>query len=1007
MQTPRDRSGEERTRDGRVVTSEARHVFVGRESEMKALLAGFGDAVSGRGKLFLLGGEPGIGKTRLADEFAAMAMGEGALVLWGRCWEAGGAPAYWPWIQSIRGLLTDLDPDELRTRVAGGGPDLAQMLPELRERLPNLSELPPSPPEAARFRLFDALNGFLKRTSVTQPLVLILEDLHAADAPSLLLLQFVAGDISESRMLILGTYRDVEVTKDHQLVVALPEIARAQGTTRLALAGLNEADVARFIEAIAGIKPSDELVSAIHRETEGNPLFVGELGRLLASEGRVTDEVDPGRWGIPPGVREVIGRRLERLSGDCRRLLTLASVLGREFSLEALTRVADRPAEDVLESLQDAVAAKVIIEAPGSGGRLRFGHSLIRDTMYEDITAAERLRLHRTVGEVLEALYSHDPEPHLAELAHHFFEAAPTGVAAKAADYSERGAARAVSLLAYEEAVRLYEMTLDALDLGDTGDATSRCETLLALGDAQARAGDEIASKQTFLRAAEIAEALSAADLLSRAALGYGGRFVWSRAGSDRHIVSLLERALAALEAKEGPLLVRVMARLAGALRDQHSREPRTSLSRSALDMARRIGDPATLAYALDGRCATLLWPENPQERIELATELVRVAEGLDDGEKAIQGRYYRLMALFELGDVGAVTVELEVIEARARELRQTPQLWLAAVTRATLALFEGRFDDADELIETALALGERAQSSDSLLSHRIQLFSLARERGGLEELEPLMRRSAEEYPARPMFRCMLAYLLAELGRSSEARRIFEGLAADRFAALPTTNEWLFSMSILAEVADLLGDRQEDAGTLYGLTHPYADRNGATADYISTGSVARYLGILAARLGRWKEAGRHFEAALDMNERMGARTWSVHTRYDYAAMLTERGRVEDRDRAVDLLKIALEVCEEIGMSVVGERVTGLLAKLGVRPRRPRVSANGTALTTREREVAALVAEGLSNRQIAEKLYLSERTIETHVQHILIKLGYTSRTQVAGWAVREGLLQEGT
>jgi predicted ATPase len=242
---------------------------VGRGPETEALLAGLGDATSGRGRFFALGGEPGIGKTRLADEFSTRAKAGGALVLWGRCWEAGGAPAYWPWIQSLRGLLRELDPEALGERVAGGGADLAQMLPELRERLPDLSEPSPASPGTARFRLFDALSGFLRRTSEDRPLLLVLEDLHAADAPSLLLLQFVVGEASGSRMLVLATFRDVEVTRDHPLAASLSELARAQGTTRISLAGLSRPDASRLIEAITGRTPPAELVGAIHRETEG------------------------------------------------------------------------------------------------------------------------------------------------------------------------------------------------------------------------------------------------------------------------------------------------------------------------------------------------------------------------------------------------------------------------------------------------------------------------------------------------------------------------------------------------------------------------------------------------------------------------------------------------------------------------------------------------------------------------------------------------------------------
>jgi predicted ATPase len=320
-------------------------------------------------------------------------------VLWGRCWEAGGAPAYWPWIQSLRGLLRELDPEALRERVAGGGADLAQMLPELRERLPDLSEPPPASPGTARFRLFDALSGFLRRTSEDRPLLLVLEDLHAADAPSLLLLQFVVGEASGSRMLVLATFRDVEVTRDHPLAASLSELARAQGTTRISLAGLSRPDAGRLIETITGRTPPVDLVAAIHRETEGNPLFIGEVVRALASEGWPRSAADCRPWPIPDGVREVIGGRLHRLPDDCRRILTIGSVIGRDFTVEALKRITGRPAEDLLESVRDGAAAGIISDVRHAPGTFRFAHSLIRDTLYEELALPDRIRLHRGVGE--------------------------------------------------------------------------------------------------------------------------------------------------------------------------------------------------------------------------------------------------------------------------------------------------------------------------------------------------------------------------------------------------------------------------------------------------------------------------------------------------------------------------------------------------------------------------------------------------------------------------------
>src|ERR671918_879656 len=345
-------------------------VFVGREAELTALVEGLEAARAGEGRLFLLAGEPGIGKSRLADELGSIALDRGARVLWGRCWEAGGAPAYWPWVQSIRALIRGRDPERLERELGAGAADVAQIISELRDMLPNLPEPPPLDPESARFRLFDVTARFLVAAASSEALVLVLDDLHAADAPSLLLLRFLAGEIAESRLLVVGSFRDVALERDHPLSVALAELGRAPVTRRLHLRGLDRDDVARFIQLSTGTRPSGRLVATVHEETQGNPLFMVEVVRLLAREGRIGAAATV-EWTTPilEGVREVIGRRLSHLGGDATEVLTLASVLGREFDLESLGSLAGRPAPELLAALEEAVAARIVTDLPGTPGR--------------------------------------------------------------------------------------------------------------------------------------------------------------------------------------------------------------------------------------------------------------------------------------------------------------------------------------------------------------------------------------------------------------------------------------------------------------------------------------------------------------------------------------------------------------------------------------------------------------------------------------------------------------
>src|SRR5215207_4657981 len=444
--------------------------FVGRERELTEFRTAFGDALAGRMSLFLIAGEPGIGKSRLADELTSLAQARGAKVCWGRCWEAGGAPAYWPWVQALRAYIRDGDEARIRTELEPHAADIAQMLPELHELFPDLPPAPSLDPEGARFRLFDSTASFLRAAGEAQSIVLVLDDLHAADQPSLLLLEFLARSLREARIVVVGAYRDTETGTDDALSEAVAEVRREPVTRAIRLGGLDVAEVARVIELIGSTQPSSELAAAVHRETEGNPLFVDELGR-----------------------------------------------------------VSERADEELLDPLDEAQRARVVVELPAGRGGLRFSHALIRDSLYDDLGTSERLRLHRRAAEALEELYGADREPHLAELAYHSFEAAPGGDLDKAIDYARRAGGRAAELLAYEEAARLYRMALDALELKAPIDEAARCELLLALGDAQDRGGDLLGARETFARAGDVARRLDAPEQLARAALGYGGRFVWFR----------------------------------------------------------------------------------------------------------------------------------------------------------------------------------------------------------------------------------------------------------------------------------------------------------------------------------------------------------------------------------------------------------------------------------------------------------------------------------------------
>jgi DNA-binding SARP family transcriptional activator len=893
----------------KLARDEARSAFVGRERELALLTRGLDDALAGRGRIFLLSGEPGIGKSRLADELAARARARGAEVRFGRCWEAGGAPAYWPWTQALRVHIRETEPQVLREEAGSGAAELAQLLPELREILPGLPERDSLASEGARFRLFDATVEFLRRASARRPLVLVLDDLHAADTPSLLLLQFLAQELGSSRLLVLGAFRDADPVPGRALGAMLAEVTREPVTRRVPLASLSALDVARYVEQSASEIASPELIAALYDETEGNPLFLGETVRLLLLEG-----IHPGPGGarraIPPSVRDVIERRLGHLSEECNHLLVRASVLGRDFALDTLARVVGGANEEaLLEMLDEAMAARILADMPGSADRLRFTHVLIRDTLYEGLTSARRALLHRLSAEGLEALYGHDRGPHLAELAYH---AVAGGDLERASRYAWQAGERALTLSAYEEAARLFQTALDSLEVGGGSTERTRCKLLLARGEAETRAGDTPSAQETFVLAAGIARQLGLTTELARAAAGYGGRIVWARASEDHRLVPLLEEALAALAGEDAELRARLLTRLAGALRDEHSRDRRDALSREAVELARRHGSPAVLSYALVGRAHAIVAPDTVLECLALGTELREVALQSGDREQVVAAHMLCNLAHLLAGDVAEGQIEVAAATSVALALRQPAQLWLVRASEAMLALAAGRLDEADGLITQAFELGERALPEVAIPHYLLQRYTLCDFRARLEEIEHEIRELVVAYPARPVFRCVLAHLLGRLGRRSEAQRALDDLAGANFSALPFDQEWLYGTSLLAETSVRLGDAGA-CSHLYQLLLPWAAFNAVDVAEGFRGSVARYLGLLATATGRLDDAQRHFEDALARNEQMFARPWLAYTQSDYAQMLLTRDLAGDAERAENLLERALATALELGI----------------------------------------------------------------------------------------------
>jgi class 3 adenylate cyclase len=894
----------------------AGRVFVGRENELAELRSAADEVLGGRGRLVLISGEPGIGKTRTAEELATYAQLRGANVHWGRGHEDEGAPAYWPWVQAIRSYARDADPVALAWEMGAGAGDIARVVPEVAERIGGVAVPPEAEDEAARFRLFDSIAGFLASAAASRPLVIVLDDLHWADEPSLLLLQFLARGLGDSRLLLIGTYRDVEVGRHHPLARVLGELPGGAEGNRIVLHGLGERDVRGYIEMTAGAEPAPELVRAVHDQTEGNPFFLAEVVRLLAAEGML-ETPSTGALTIPQGVRDVVGRRLDRLSEEANRALGVGAAIGRDFDVEVLARVAGEDSGSVDGALAEAVSAQLIAQT--SPGRFRFSHALVRETLYEELSATQRPVLHRRIAETLEEVYASDParlRRRLAEVAHHFLEGAPGGDPEKAVDYAVRAAGSAMAQLGYEEAAELYGRALETLELCEPDEQRS-CELLVALGEAQTKAGKMAEARRTFDRAAEAALALGSTELLVRAAFGLA--YTSEVGGKDERIVEVLEAALDRVGPEDSADRSRLLSWLA---QEYYWLDPQgraRELYLASVAMARRLEDDPTLAFTLSRAAFVEVDPEAARRTVEVQTEVLELARKVGDRELELRAHVLRLAGHLGLGEIAAVDADLESYARLAAELRQPQHLWHVPLLRGMRAMIDGRFDEAERLAGEARAAGERAQEPIAQQFFAIQAVLRYRLQGRLGEIAPTVDRLAARYPAIAAWRIAAALIDVELGQLEEARAEFERLASDRFAAIPVAAaQWLAAISILCDIAAALEDG-ERAEQLHGMLEPYRGQLVVAGRAAAcSGPVSRFLGIASATAGYLDRAVEELTDAVGLSERMGDRPLLALEYVNLAGCLLERGAGGDRERALELLDRSLDASQELGLRAVTE-----------------------------------------------------------------------------------------
>ena len=918
--------------------------IVGRRRELERLRTWLEAARDSNGRLVLCAGEAGIGKTRLAQELAGIALAGGTAVAWGRCVEAEGAPAFWPWRQVLRSL--GVDPE---TVLAG---DVE------------------SPED--RFRVFDDVSQAVRATAERSGLVVILDDVHWGDEPSLRVLRHLADQIAGTRLLVFATFRDVEPAS--VLPRVLPDLLRSPAVERLGLVGWGLAEVHDQLSGTTAGRSAAE-ASAVLDLTGGNPLFVREVARAMVD----------GTWRPdrpPRTVLDVVTARLDRVTPQCRRLVQAAAIVGRDFSLALVARALDESVAQCLATIDEAIAYG-FVDRVGVIGDYRFVHALTRQAVEASLATADRAALHRAVAEAIEAQFASDLSEHLADIARHWAELAPYGEAATARTWALRAGDDAVRRLAYEEAVRLYRaaLALPAMPLADE----ERCRVLVALGRAAYLAGDLHGCLEAASAAADAAAAAESPELMSEAALVL-------EAGSDAGVNAvakrLCEQALAGLgDSGQEALRARLLAQRSHLAFYDGEQDRVEAVSEAALGLARASGDDRALVDALHARKEACPGPAGRAERTVLASEMLALAQRTNSARPAMWGGMWRIEALVEAGQLADAADELPMLQVAVDRVGGPVSAWHLDRMAACIAQAQGRFADAATFGRRGFERMRAVEPRPARGAYFALQCALVSHVGMSDEATEFVRRPVDPLPRfNTMGPILRSFMLLCAGLPDEAAGSYQQAGALETWSLPAF--FILHGYVCGALAACGLGRHDDLAALLERLEPFrGEHAGSEAAYM--GPVELTLGRGAAALGHLDRAIDHLATAGHQAEGAGARGFVAEARYHLAAALVARNEPGDSDRALAAAHDADHLARALGMSAYIERTGALVAHLGAR--RP------GALSPREVEVAKLVAEGLTNRQIAERLVISERTAQNHVQHILAKLGFTTRSQIAAWS----------
>ena len=902
------------------LASGERFEFVGRVAEVALLRERWKATLTSRRQVVLISGEPGMGKTRLAAEVARAAHSEGAVVLFGRADETADAP-YRSVAEALGHLVEHASGEALAAHVADRGGVLVRLVPELARRITDLP--PPGPGADDRLVVFDAAVDLLARAAAITPVMLVLDDLHWADHPSLLFLRHLARVATPMALLVVGTYRDTDLARTHPLAAVLADLRGERDVERVHLEGLDQDGVAELMVRAGGSDLDEQglaLARAVYEETDGNPFFASEVLVHLAESGVIYQQ--DGRWtskrgsvadfGVPEGVREVIGRRLSGLSAPANEALRAASVAGVEFDAAVIAEVLGESVDAVVEVLDEPLARGLLAEMTDAVDRYRFQHALVRQTLYEELSMSRRVRLHQRVGLAFEAT----GRGTVAERAHQFVASAAVGEAERAVGYALQAAQEAFERLAYEQAMAWWRQALEAEELLPERDATRRVRLVLDLAKAADRAGETLAVRAELLTAADLARRPGQAELLAEIACAYGGEYSMWLDLADTTGLALVAEAEALLPGGDSQLRAGLLLRHSDWLAMQPDASERLRISADALAMARRAGDADLLGRTLVARAEALRGEPGVDEMAAVADEMAAVAEQAGETSvAATRAWYFRALAALRQGDVLRTAQAVQDGAGIAERTRSRSLMWIPRACAASLAILRGRYTDAQRHIDVAAELDYVVGETGDAVT-RLQRFQVLFQTGRLDECRTLIEEGVAL--GSPFFTLIPGWgvVAAETGYDDAATREVRAWARDGLPFLPAT--WRHSTLNYASFAAAQFD-ETAAASIYALLAPFDGQWIMTGPELTWGPAALALARYAVAAGRTDTARHHFEDALAAAEAAGAPFYHARAAVELAELLMRSGTPDDAESVRALAAEAGHIADQHGMVDLARR----------------------------------------------------------------------------------------